>query len=82
MKQQPLITDFLFFDQGKQTSIQWFPFSVSSVCRIPETLRHGHGDMKTWRHEDMKTKKHGDIRDSNMEKWIYRHGHGDMDKET
>jgi hypothetical protein len=30
------------------------PFSLGpfSVCKIPETWRHGHGDidMKTWRH--------------------------------
>jgi hypothetical protein len=26
-------------------------FSISSIfCGIPETLRHGDGDMETWRH--------------------------------
>jgi hypothetical protein len=31
-----------------------FPFVLFSISRIPETWRHGHGDIETWRwrHED------------------------------
>jgi hypothetical protein len=32
--------------------------------------------METWKHGDI------DMRPGNMEKWIWRHGHRDMDRET
>ncbi len=54
-----------------------------SVCEIPETWRHGHGDMEmeTWNIEtqtwDMETWRNRDIGT-----WTWRHGHGDMDIET
>jgi hypothetical protein len=64
-----------------------FLLVLFSVCGIPETWRHGSGDMEmeTWRHEDMKTWRHevGDMetgRHGNMETWkhgemeIWRHG--------
>ncbi len=55
-----------------------FPLVPFSVCRIPETWRHGEIEMETWKQEDI------DIKDGNMETRkngeieTWRHGHGDM----
>ncbi len=41
-----------------------FPLVPFSVCRVPETWRHGHGDLETWRwrHGNMDgTWRHGDM---------------------
>jgi hypothetical protein len=57
-----------------------FPFSVSSVFRLPNS-----GDMETWtwRHEVLETKKHEDIDIRHgvidMETWTWRHRHGDLE---
>ncbi len=57
-----------------------FPLVQFSIRIIPETLKHGHGDMETWRHRHRnETWKHGDM---DMETWVSRHGHGDIDIET
>jgi hypothetical protein len=32
-----------------------FPLVPFSVCVIPETWRHGHGEVETWSHGDIET---------------------------
>jgi hypothetical protein len=70
-------------------TFQLVPFSV---CGIPESWRHGHGDMdmETWKHRDIdiETWKHGEIETWRIETWkhgdikTWKQGHGDMNAKT
>ncbi len=50
-----------------------FPLVPLSVCGIPKTWMHGHGDIVTWkwRHGDMETRRHGHVESSNG-KWKWK----------
>jgi hypothetical protein len=37
---------------------------------------HRDMEMETWKHGEIETWRHGDM---DMETWIWRQGHGDMD---
>ncbi len=69
---------------SKQMKVVIFLLVLFSLCRIPETWRHGHGEMETWRNgpgdTDMETRRHGHG-DMGMETWQWRHAHGDTDME-
>ncbi len=65
-----VVCRFLFSKNKRKLAI--------SICGIPETWRHGHGFMETWRNRvmEMEARKHGNMetwRHGNMETW--RHGY-------